>query len=162
MASTLDILRRLNDSGVEFVVVGGLAGVAHGSALVTEDVDVCAPLNRQNLGRILTALGDVNPRFRTTPNRPPLPRDPSCLVGYKNLYLITDLGQIDFLSEITGVGDYGQVSRHTIKMDLAGVPCQVLDLDTLIQSKTALGRAKDLRAAMELDALRHRLGKGRG
>ena len=157
MASTLDILTRLNRHKVEFVVVGGLAGVVHGSALVTEDVDVCAPLSQQNLTRILAALADINPRFRMSPHRPPLPGDAERLAGYKNLYLITDLGQIDFLSEITGIGGYDEVSQHTIRVDLAGVPVQVLDLDALIASKKAMGRAKDIRAATELEAIRDRL-----
>jgi len=157
MASTLDILTRLNRHKVEFVVVGGLAGVVHGSALVTEDVDVCAPLSQQNLTRILAALADINPRFRMSPHRPPLPGDAERLAGYKNLYLITDLGQIDILSEITGVGAYEEVSRHAIAVELAGVRVHVMDIHALIESKKALGRVKDLRAAAELEAIRDRV-----
>ncbi len=102
MASTLDILKRLRNHGVEFVVVGGMAGVLHGSSMVTEDVDVCAPLDRQNMVKILAALAGLNPRFRMNPQRPPLPDNPDRLAGFKNLYLVTDFGQIDFLSEKTG------------------------------------------------------------
>jgi hypothetical protein len=157
MASTLDLLKRLNDNGVAYVVVGGLAGVAHGSGLVTEDVDVCAPLDRENLVRIWAALDGLNPRWRMSPEQPRPPDSPDSLVGYKNLYLITDLGQIDFLSEITGVGPYEDVSRCSISVDLGGVVCRVLDLDTLIHSKRAMGRPKDHQAAIELEALRDRI-----
>ena len=41
MASTLDLLRRLVEHGVEFVLVGGMAAAAHGASIVTEDVDIC-------------------------------------------------------------------------------------------------------------------------
>ncbi len=157
MASTLDILSRLIDRRVEFVVVGGLAGIVHGSSIVTEDVDVCAPLTEANLTRILDALEELEPRFRMSPDRPALPADPKRLAGFKNLNLLTTLGQLDILSEITGVGNYDEVRRQAVELDVSGMPCHVLGLDALIAAKQALGRPKDLRAAIELEAIRNRL-----
>ncbi len=156
MASTLDILKRLRNHGVEFVVVGGMAGVLHGSSMVTEDVDVCAPLSRENVVKILAALADLHPSFRMNPQRPPLPDNPERLAGFKNLYLVTDLGQIDFLSEITGLGTYAQVFHQSVEVEIEGVICHILDLDALIRAKKALGRTKDLRVAAELEAIRQR------
>ena len=138
MASTLDLLKRLNDSQVKFVLVDGMACVLHGSQMVTQDVDICAPLNTDNLSAIIRALAGAHPRFRTTRDLNPLPEEPSQLKGYKNLYLLTDLGQLDILSEIGGVGEYGQVEQHAILLDLEGTPCRVLDLDTLIAAKKAM------------------------
>lgn len=160
MASTLDLLKRLHEHGVQFVVVGGLAGVLHGSRMVTEDVDVCAPLTPENIPRIVASLCAVHPTFRMRPDHLALPDDPDKLAGFKNLYLATDLGPIDFLSEITGLGAYAQVSRRCITVDLEGMQCQVLDLDALIQAKRALGRPRDLQAAAELEVIRDRLRKG--
>lgn len=157
MASTLDCLRILSAHDVEYVVVGGVAGVLHGSRLVTEDVDICAPLSLRNLERLVAALRDFNPRFRMTPGRLPLPLELSRLAEYRNLYLVTDLGQIDILSEISGVGDYTEVSRHTITVDLGGFECRVLDLDTLIRAKSAMNAPKDRQALLELRAIRERL-----
>lgn len=157
MGSTLDILRRLSEHDVEFAIIGGLAGVAHGSSLVTEDLDVCAPLTRENLSRILAALGSLNPRWRMLPNRPPLPPDASKLDGYKNLYILSDWGQVDFLSDIAGIGGYDQVARRCVTLDIAGRPCRVLSLDALIEAKRAMGRPKDIQAAIELEAIRGRL-----
>jgi len=159
MDSTLDFLKRLARSRVEFVVVGGLAGVFHGSGVVTEDIDICAPLTSENLKRILAALDDLHPRFRMRPDRMSLPEDSARLSGFKNLYLETDLGQIDIVSEITGVGEFSEVSCHTIMVDFGGCSCKVLTLDALIRSKKALGRPKDLQVATELEAIRARLSK---
>jgi hypothetical protein len=156
MASTLEILRRLNANGVEFVLVGGMAGVLYGSSLVTEDIDVCAPFDTANLERIVASLRDLNPRHRMNPNHPPMVLDASSLAGFRNLYLLTDLGQIDILSELTGVGDYSQVSQHTIVANLKGLSSKVLDIETLIHARRAVGRPKDLQAAAELEALRER------
>ncbi len=156
MASTLDLLKRLTDHDVEFVVVGGMAGVAHGSSLVTQDIDLCAPLSQENLGRILSALAGLNPRWRMRPDRPPVPNDAARLKGFKNLYIATDLGQIDILGEISGVGEFAEVARQSISLDFGGIVCRVLGLDALITAKKALGRPRDIYAASELEAIRKR------
>ena len=157
MGTTLDILRRLSEYGTDFVVIGGTAGVAHGSSLVTEDLEVCVPLTHENVSRILAALADLNPRWRMPPSRPPVPLDASKLAGFKNLYILSDWGQVDFLSEITGIGDYAEVSRRSVTLDISGRPCRVLSLDALIEAKRAMGRPKDIQAAIELEAIRGRL-----
>jgi hypothetical protein len=109
MVSTLDLLKRLNKHNVEFVLVGGMACVIHGSQVVTQDVDICAPLTPENITGLLAALAGINLRFRMGADLRPLPDAPEALAGFSNLYLVTDLGQLDVLSEIAGVGDYSQV-----------------------------------------------------
>ena len=157
MASTLDLLKRLDDHQVKYVLVGGMACVVHGSQVVTQDVDICAPLTQDNLSRLIVALAGSHPRFRMTPDLRPLPDDAEKLAGFKNLCLVTDLGQLDVLSEITGVGDHSEVERHTIVVDLQGIQCRVLDLDTLITAKKAMTSPKDRQAVIELEAIRERL-----
>lgn len=157
MASTLDLLKRLNDHRASYVLVGGMACVIHGSQVVTQDVDLCAPLTQENLPRLLAALAGIHPRFRTTPELRPLPDDPEQLRDFKNLYLVTDLGQLDVLSEIAGVGAYPEVERHTIVVDLEGIQCRVLDLETLITAKSAMNSPKDRETVIELEAIRERL-----
>lgn len=157
MVSTLDLLKRLNDHKVKYVLVGGMACVLHGIQVVTQDVDVCAPLTTENISRLLAALEDVHPRFRTTGDLRPLPDEPEKLEGFKNLYLLTDLGQLDILSEIAGVGDHSEVERHAIHVELDGIFCSVLDLDTLITAKKAMNSPKDRQAVIELEAIRERL-----
>jgi hypothetical protein len=157
MASTLDLIKLLNDHRVKYVLVGGMACVVHGSQIVTQDVDICAPFTRENIEGLLAALAGAHPRFRTHDLRP-LPDEPKHLEGFKNLYLLTDLGQLDILSEITGVGGYLEVEQHTILVDLGGAPCRVLDLDTLIAAKTAMNSPKDRQAVIELMAIQERLG----
>jgi len=157
IASTLVLLKRLVDHRVRFVVVGGMAGTLHGSGLVTEDLDICAPLDPENLPVILAALRGLHPIFRMRPDQMALPEDPERLAGFNNLYLKTDLGQIDILSEISGLGGYDQALRCSLEINLDGVRGRVLDLDALIKSKRALGRPKDLQAVAELEAIRQRI-----
>ncbi|MBN1570266.1 MAG: nucleotidyltransferase [Acidobacteria bacterium] len=157
MASTLDLLKRLNDHRVKYVLVGGMACVIHGSQMVTQDVDICAPLTPENLSELLAALDGLHPRFRTTRDLRPLPDEPAKLAGFKNLYLLTDLGPLDVLSEIAGVGDHSVVEQHAIPVDLEGTQCLVLDIDTLITAKRAMNSPKDRHAVVELEAIRESL-----
>jgi hypothetical protein len=157
MGSTLDILKRLNDHHVEYVLVGGMACVVHGSQVVTQDVDICAPLTLENLRNLCDALNDIHPRFRMARDLRPLPQNPEELDKFQNLYLLTDLGQLDVLSEIAGVGKYSEVERHVIQVDFNGTCIGVLDLDTLLLAKQAMNAPKDRQVAVELSAIRERL-----
>ena len=60
---TLGILRRLVDAGVDFVLIGGSAAIAHGSAVTTGDVDICASLDHENAVRIIRAFHGAHPRW---------------------------------------------------------------------------------------------------
>jgi hypothetical protein len=134
-----------------------MACVIHGSQVVTQDVDICAPLTLENLSAICVALKDVHPRFRMSSDFRQLPQNPGELVGFKTLYLVTDLGQLDVLSEVAGVGKFPDVEEHSIPIDLAEMPILVLDLDTLILAKGAMNTPKDRQVVIELSAIRERL-----
>jgi hypothetical protein len=55
------ILKRLSDAGVPFVLIGGMAARLHGSHLPTEDVDVCIPVDQATLEKVHAALFPLNP-----------------------------------------------------------------------------------------------------
>ena len=94
------LLSRLIQREVEFVVVGGFAAVAHGVSLPTQDIDVCCRFTAENLLKLQEALADLHPVHRMVPSRPPLQLTPETCAGLRNLYLDTDWGQLDCLSEI--------------------------------------------------------------
>lgn len=156
MTTTLDLLQRLHDSGFHMVIVGGVAGAAHGSTFTTTDLDVSAPIDRDNIARLLAALKGLNPRWRMHPALPPIPTDPASYAGYKNLYIRTTLGDLDVLGEITGIGLAADVEANSEWRDLAGLRCRIITLEALIRAKRAMGRPKDLAVATELEAIRVR------
>ncbi len=67
--------------------------------------------------------------------------------------LITDLGAIDLLGEITGGGNYEDLLPHSLTLQLFGVPCRCLGLRRLIEVKRAAGQPRDLEVVAELEAL---------
>jgi hypothetical protein len=145
-----NILEQLNREQVEYVLVGGLAAVVHGVPLVTRDVDICMPFTEQNLGRLEKALADLNPVHRQTPQRLPFSVAADFARGLKNLYLGTDLGVLDCLGEIKGIGGYAEVQRRSVVAELPIGPCRVLNLAALIEAKQALDRTQDRLALIHL------------
>lgn len=142
MQNLSELLRRLIAAEVEFVLVGGFAAVAHGVTLVTRDVDICCRFTEANLMRIQKAFADLHPVHRSRPDLP-LGLTPEQCAGFKNLYLKTDLGVVDCLGEVLGVGDFDAVSKHGVEVELPGGKCRVLDLDALIRAKEAMDRDHD-------------------
>jgi predicted nucleotidyltransferase len=153
LAAFRELLKRLKDHDVEFIVIGGLAAILQGSPVATYDVDVCAPMSDDNVAKIHRALRDIRPRFRFRPDKLPVPDDPARLRGVRNLNLVTDVGVIDLLGELPGVGTFDQVRNRTEEINLGGFVCRVLDLETLILSKKIAGRDKDLIGVRHLEAI---------
>ena len=158
MAELDAILSRLIGAGVECVLIGGYAAITHGASYVTQDVDVCAPLDFENLQRIAKALEGTNPRHRDQIREIPfeLERHRS---GLNNLYLMTDLGPVDFLGVIPGVGDFAFAKSHSLTARLATGNILVLDRPTLIRSKEHAGRPRDLLVVGQLRAIEESLSK---
>src|SRR5438552_13042462 len=108
------LLTRLEGSGLEFVVIGGVCAVFYGAPLATFDLDICCRFGEQNLKRLEAALRDFHPVHRLTPNKLPFELRPHLLTELKNLYLQTDLGALDCLSEVAGIGSYDEVLKQSI------------------------------------------------
>lgn len=157
MTNLNELLQRLCGAEIEFVVVGGFAAVLHGSTLVTRDLDVCTVLTPANVEKLRTTLADLRPIHRMTPQRLSFLTNPDPGVSIQNLYLETDAGAVDFLTSITGVGDFQRIRETSVEIELFGHRCRVMSLPDLIAAKRALGRDKDLLAARELEAIAERL-----
>jgi predicted nucleotidyltransferase len=147
------LLTALHDSGVRFIVVGGAAATAHGSARLTLDLDTVYERSPGNLDRLVTALAPLNPYLRGAPPGLPFRFDADTLRRGLNFTLTTDVGWIDLLGEISGGGTWEQLMPHTVEMLLFGRASRILDLRQLIHVKRAAGRPKDLEAIAELEAL---------
>jgi len=147
------LLKLLTENEVEFIIVGGAAATAHGSARLTIDLDVVYKRSRSNIERVVNALSDIKPYLRGAP--PGLPFDWSVETLEKglNFTLITTLGALDLLGEIVGGGGYDQLLPHTINIEVAGVLCQCLGVEGLIKAKRAAGRPKDLEVVAELEQI---------
>jgi len=147
------LLRLLTENQVDFIIVGGAAATAHGSARLTFDLDIVYSRDSENIVRIVNALRPIQPYLRGAP--PGLPFDWSTETVKKglNFTLVTTLGPLDLLGEIAGGGSYQQLIGETIEVEIAGVECRCLNLERLIKVKRAAGRPKDLEVIAELEQI---------
>jgi hypothetical protein len=153
------LLGVLADGEVEFVVIGAVALVVHGSARVTRDLDVCYSRAAENLERLSAALLPLAPALRGAPPGLWFTLDARTLQSGLNFTLTTTAGDIDLLGEVTGLGGYTTVRRLSAATPLYNRSIQVLSLDGLERAKRAAGRLKDLADLEEILELR-RLGGG--
>jgi hypothetical protein len=158
MSGLKELVERLQSSGVESIVVGGMAAVALGSARVTFDLDLVYLRTDENIERLARALEDLDPYLRGAPRGLPFRFDPDTIRRGLNFTLTTTWGDLDLLGEIAGGGTYEQLIPWCYEATLVGVSCVCLGLEKLIEVKRAAGRPKDLDAIAELEALRDERG----
>ncbi len=148
------LLHRLVTAGVEFVVVGGMAARAYGSAMFTDDLDITAPLPVENLRRLVAAREGLHPRHTMTPDKRPVTETAEYFASYKNLYLLTDLGRLDVLGSVPPVGSFEAIAERAEETTVLGPKVRVISMDDLITIKAAIGRPKDRHVELELRAIR--------
>jgi hypothetical protein len=138
---------------IDFILIGGMAAVLHGSARVTFDVDIVYDRSEANLKRLVEALRPVAPYLRGAPAGLPFRFDLAALRNGLNFTLATTLGDVDLFGEVAGGEGYGDLLPHSFDVEAFGVRFKCIDLPNLIRIKRATGRAKDIEAIAELQAL---------
>ena len=160
MFDPVRICEILNEEGVDYVVIGGMAAVIHGSALPTRDVDVVPARDSTNLDRLAHALRRMNAMIRTSDEPVPAPLDGALLGSVPFiLNLVSDFGDIDLTFAPAGGPDgFAGWRSHALRLEIAdGVSVYVGSLDDVIASKRAANRPKDQRDLPYLESLRDQL-----
>jgi len=152
--SLLGILRGLDTGGVRFVVIGGMAGQLHGSARVTNDVDICYDTQPENLTALAALLQRWHAYLRDVEPGLPFVPDVQTLRNAASLTLTTTEGNLDLFVVVPGIGRYAEAAVRSQIFDLDGIAVPTLDLDALIASKRAANRPKDREHVIELEAIR--------
>jgi predicted nucleotidyltransferase len=146
-------IQALVDVGVEFVIIGGWSAILNGSAYTTNDLDVCYARSSENLRRLALALAPYHPRLRDLPSDLPFVWDQATLRNGTVFTLDTDLGKIDLLAEVAGLGTFEEIAKGSVATEAFGRQVRTLDLKSLIKAKRAAGRSKDLNVLPELEGL---------
>ncbi len=144
----------LVNAGVEFIVIGGFAGTLHGAARVTLDLDLVHARHPENLALLAATLAPLHPYLRGAPPGLPFTLDAHTLRRGLNFTLRTDWGSLDLLGEIAVGRGYVELLPETVEMMAFDVGVRCLNLDKLIEVKSAVGRAKDFDAVAELCVIR--------
>lgn len=154
MTRFAELLGALVGAEVKFILIGGVAAVAHGSPRATQDLDVVHERSASNLDRLIRALSPLEPYLRGAPSGLPFRFDAATLKAGLNFTLTTKAGWLDLFAEIPGGGGYEDLLPDSIEVEVFGFQCRILDLDGLIRVKRAAGRPKDFEAVAELESIR--------
>jgi len=144
----------LASNEVDFVLVGGVALGLHSAAYITYDIDVCFSRTRENVTRIVDALGPFEPRLRGFPKELPFIWDASTLSHGTLFTLDTAIGDFDLLGELDGIGPYPEVLALSESWNIYGYTVNVISVDGLIKAKERANREKDLPGLKILYALK--------
>ena len=147
------ILSTLVKAEVDCILIGGLAGMAMGSARATVDVDVVYSRSDKNIAKLASCLERHRPYLRGAPPGLPFRFDETTIKNGLNFTLTTELGDLDLLGEVPGDGTYEKLRPYTEMITIFEIEIQCVSLEKLIHLKRAAGRPKDLEAIAELEIL---------
>jgi len=137
------VIRSLKKHDVDFVVLGASAAIAQGAPIGTIDLDLGYRRTRDNVTRLVTALKPFHPRLRGVDNSAPFRFSAEAIRKGCNFTFVTDAGDLDILGNITGLGDFEAMTANALSLRMFGCSVLVMDLEDVIRSKKAAGRAKD-------------------
>jgi hypothetical protein len=129
--------------GVDFVLIGGQAGISHGSAYPSYDLDVVYARNRDNIARLVAALTAIEVRLRGVPADLPFQLDARTIENGANFTFETPYGDFDVLADAAGVQSYEDLRSESVEREVFGHLVRVASIDHLIAMKRAAGRTKD-------------------
>jgi len=155
-----EIIEKLAKGKIKFILIGGFAGIAHGCTYTTQDIDICCEFSVENLLKLQKVLKNLHPVHRMTPKRLKLELTAERCANLKNLYLDTDMGQLDCLGYVKGLGNYRDIKPLSETRDIGnGLKIRVLSIDALIKTKKTMNRPKDKEAILDLEAIRKKQNK---
>jgi len=152
-ASPTRLLIALADAGVDFVVIGGIAVVAHGHIRTTRDLDITYATDAANLQTLGNALIGIDARLRGVAEVVPFIPDGRTLSRAELLTLETRVGSLDLLARPPGARPYPELEQASEEIDVDGRVVRIAAIDDLIRMKRAAGRPRDLDDIEALEAL---------
>jgi len=129
--------------GVDFVLIGGMAGIARGSTYPSYDLDVVYARDPANIARLVASLEEIGVRLRGAPEDLPFQLDARTIENGANFTFVTPYGDLDVLGDVAGVRSFEELVAESETKEFWGLPVRVASLDHLIAMKRAANRPKD-------------------
>jgi hypothetical protein len=137
------LLEPLIRHGVDFVLIGGMAGLAQGSNYPSYDLDVVYSRRPDNIARLVAALAELDVRLRGAPPDLEFILDERTIENGANFSFVTPFGDFDVLGDVAGLKGFDELAAGAEEKQIAGFPILVASIDHLIAMKRAANRPKD-------------------
>ena len=137
------LLEPLARHGVDFILIGGMAGIAHGSSYPSYDLDVAYARDPANIVRLVAALEEIGVRLRGGPEDLPFQLDSRTIENGANFTFVTPFGDFDILADVAGIKSFDHLAADAMEIEVMGVPVRIASIDHLIAMKRAASRTKD-------------------
>lgn len=137
------LLTPLIEHDVDFVLIGGMAGIVHGSSYPSFDLDVAYSRRPANVKRLVAALEELDVRLRGAPPELEFLLDAQTIENGSNFTFVTPHGDLDVLGDVSGIKNFDALAEAAVERRVAGFPTKVASIDSLIAMKRAANRPKD-------------------
>ena len=132
-----DFIKALNDSKVDYILVGGYAVILHGHSRTTGDMDIWVRKTKENYLRIIRAFDEFGmPLFDMTEKN----------FLFNDKIDVFSFGvppsSIDLMTDAKGL-DFGDAFKNSSIHELEGIKVRVIHVNDLIKQKKAVNRPKD-------------------
>jgi predicted nucleotidyltransferase len=151
------LLGPLVSHGVDFVLIGGMAGIARGSNYPSYDLDIAYARDAANVKRLVAALDEIEVRLRGAPSDLPFQLDERTIENGANFTFVTPFGDLDVLADVAGIRSYEELTLAAEERDVFGYSVRIASLSHLIAMKRAANRPKDRNMLEEYLVLADRL-----
>jgi predicted nucleotidyltransferase len=146
------ILEDLNDAGVRYVLIGGIALIRHGVVRATRDIDAVFDPDPANVSRIRSLVSKWD---ATRPDGSPIPEDG--ISAERSIHLSTSMGDLDLVSEAASGFSFKDLLSRAETRKVDGVEAPICSLADLVAMKRAVGRERDLADLADLEAAHGKL-----
>ncbi len=136
------LIENLHKSKIEYILIGGMAALAHGAPVFTFDLDIVHKRSDGNLEKIKDLLISLD-AYQRRPDDLKLKPDFDALKGTGHMLLSTRFGPMDILGKIEKGLGYDELINHVIEIEFHSFKIHVLDLETLIELKKESTRPED-------------------
>jgi hypothetical protein len=160
------MLTTLDRHGVRYLLVGGVAAIAHGATRPTVDLDCLPERSTGNLERLAAAMQELNARLRVgglddhEAAQLDVQIDADSLGRMEISTWRTDAGHLDILADLPDRGGrhlrYEDLAVRSVTLVLDGIAVDTAALADVIASKEWADRPKDRQALSELYEIRDR------
>ncbi|MBI9087166.1 MAG: hypothetical protein JEZ11_26465 [Desulfobacterales bacterium] len=136
------LIKGLNEAGVAFVVVGGIAAVAQGAPVTTFDLDIVHRQTEDNVEKLMGFLKSIDAYARRPDDiiLKPVMED---LKEKSHVLLSTNLGPLDVLAFIEKGLGFDELIDDCIQIEFHGHTVYALNLEKMVELKRESSAPKD-------------------